>query len=237
MSTLTRSVPFTIERASDDGDGLTLTGYAAVFDKPTRIDSWEGKFDEQIARGAFAASLKRRTPKLQFDHGQHPLVGSMPLGVISKMREDEHGLFVEARLHDNWLIEPVRDAIASGSVDGMSFRFRAIGEMWDESGDVPVRTLTEVELLEAGPVVWPAYEETSVGVRSSELAHLFDLPEEQRTALARALVLGDKSSVAVSQEGDKNDPDEGDEQAVSRSNGMDANSRSRVLALLNITEG
>ena len=60
---LTRSVPFTLERAaSGEGDGLTLEGYGAVFDTPTRIDSWEGTFDEVIARGAFARTLKARTP-------------------------------------------------------------------------------------------------------------------------------------------------------------------------------
>ena len=49
---LIRSVPFEVIRSDDGGDGLTLTGYAAVFDTPTRIDSWEGCFDESIARGA-----------------------------------------------------------------------------------------------------------------------------------------------------------------------------------------
>lgn len=227
--TLTRSVPFALERASEDDDGLTLTGYAAVWDSPTRIDSWEGTFDEKIQRGAFADSLRERTPKLQFDHGHHPLLGSIPLGVVKRMAEDERGLYMEARLHDNWLIQPVRDAIASGSVDGMSFRFRALGEEWDESGATPVRTLTKVELLEAGPVVWPAYDTTTVGVRSADLAHLFDLPEPERVALARALVIG--SSEAVGHEDPT--PDSEEQQAVGRC-GLDPSSRSRALALLDL---
>jgi HK97 family phage prohead protease len=196
---LTRHAPFTLERAAEDGDGLTLTGYAAVFDTPTRIDSArEGRFDEQISRGAFADSLRERTPKLQFDHGQHPMVGSMPLGVIKRMHEDERGLYVEARLHDNWLIQPVRDAIASGAVDGMSFRFSVPqgGDTWDRSGDVDRRTITRATVYEVGPVVFPAYDATSVGVRSADLASLFDLPDDQRLALARALVLGTSEGVA-----------------------------------------
>lgn len=231
--TLTRSVPFTIERADATEDGLTLTGYAAVFGDVTRIDSWEGQFDERIAPGAFEASLSRRTPKLQFDHGKHPLVGSMPLGVIRKAFEDERGLYIEARLHDNWLIEPVRDAIASGAVDGMSFRFRMVEDEWDHSEAMPLRTLTEVEVLEAGPVVWPAYDATSVGVRSDVSAELFDLPESERVALARALVMGDSDAVGA---GDPELIPEDDGQAVGRSD-TSANERSRVLALLNIVEG
>ena len=65
-----------------------------------------------------------------WDHGQHPLIGSIPIGSVESIREDSHptlapegGAHIVARLHDNWLIEPVRDAIKSGSVDGMSFRF------------------------------------------------------------------------------------------------------------------
>jgi len=60
--TLERSVAFEIRAAESDSDGLTLTGYAAVFDNATRIDNWEGMFDEKIARGAFKRSINARTP-------------------------------------------------------------------------------------------------------------------------------------------------------------------------------
>jgi HK97 family phage prohead protease len=188
--TLERSVSFEIRAAEDNQDGLTLVGYAATFDNTTRIDNWEGTFDEKIARGAFKRSINARTPVLQFEHGRHPLLGSMPLGTITKLREDDHGLYVEARLADNWLIQPVRDAIASGAIDGMSFRFQVIKESWSDASAVPVRTLEEVKLMELGPVVFPAYESTSVGVRSASLDELFELPSSDREAIARALVLG-----------------------------------------------
>jgi HK97 family phage prohead protease len=188
--TLERSVSFEIRAAEGDSDGLTLTGYAATFDNTTRIDNWEGTFDEKIARGAFKRSINARTPVLQFEHGRHPLLGSMPLGTITKLREDDHGLYVEARLADNWLIQPVRDAIASGAIDGMSFRFQVIKESWSDASAVPVRTLEEVKLMELGPVVFPAYESTTVGVRSASLDELFELPSDDRQAIARALVLG-----------------------------------------------
>lgn len=184
---LTRSVPFHLERSAADSDGLTLEGYAAVFDSVTRIDSWEGMFDEQIRRGAFAKTLKERTPVIQFDHGSHPLVGSIPIGSVERVAEDDHGVLVKARLHDNWLVHPVRDAIRSGAVDGMSFRFSVVREEWDDSGDVPLRTITELKAPEMGPVVFPAYEATSVGVRS-DIARLLNDPD-LREHLARALIL------------------------------------------------
>ncbi len=163
-------MPFTVERSTEDGDGLTMSGYAAVFNQPARIDSWEGKFDEVILPGAFAETLRNRTPVLMFDHGHHPMIGSIPIGKITQAREDGHGLHVEARLANNWLTQPVRDAIKEGSVTGMSFRFLSDGtkDSWTErKGDVPLREISSTVVPEMGPVVFPAYAGTEVGVRSA----------------------------------------------------------------------
>jgi HK97 family phage prohead protease len=178
-------------RASEDSDGQTLEGYAAVFNEWTDIRDWEGTYRERIAPGAFKKSLRDRTPVLQFEHGSHPLIGSLPLGTLSVAREDRNGLFVRARLSDNWLIQPVRDAIKDKAITGMSFRFRVVADHWekDDAGD-DTRTITEVELLELGPVVFPAYDQTSVAVRS--LVGVLD--DETRAALAHELTAPDPSA-------------------------------------------
>lgn len=189
---VTRALPFQVDSADEDSDGLTLTGYAAVFNTPTRIDSlFEGTFDEVIAPGAFKQTLRGRKPVLQFDHGSHPMIGGLPLGRYEQLSEDEHGLFVRARLSGNWLIQPVRDAIRDGSITGMSFRFSVPEgkDAWDYSRDVPMRTVREVMLFEAGPVVFPAYEETSVDVRAQRMARDLNDPDF-RAELARALLTG-----------------------------------------------
>lgn len=191
---LVRSVLF---RAEPSADGLTLDGYAAVFNTETTIDSWEGTFREQIAPGAFKRTLGQRTPVLQFDHGQHPLIGSLPIGVIRSIEEDSHGLHVRARLSDNWLVEPVRDAIRDGAITGMSFRFRVISDKWSGPKNDQLRTITEVALYEVGPVVFPAYEATSVGVRSRAALDALQDPEV-RAEIARILASGtDLRSLAV----------------------------------------
>jgi HK97 family phage prohead protease len=191
MEPRTRSVRFD---ASTDTDGHTLEGYAAVFDSPTVINSWEGHFVEVIERGAFARTIRGR-PVLQFDHGSHPLFGSMPVGVIEELREDDKGLYVRAALHSGAFFEPLREAIASGSIDGMSFRFTIPedGQTVDTSGELPVHTLTDLDVQELGPVVWPAYKETTVGVRAKELAQIITSDEEIRTELFRALLFAKPS--------------------------------------------
>ena len=218
---LCRSVPFTLTRADDEteGDGLSFEGYGAVFNSPTRIDSWEGTFDEQIAPGAFKKSIRERTPRLQFDHGYHPLIGSIPIGRITDITEDTRGLFVQARLSDNWLVQPIRDAISEGSVDGMSFRFSVVREEWrDKDGKTVkndelmnllwepgergplLRTLKEVKMPEVGPVVWPAYQDTTASVRS-KVIDLGRLSEPaQRRLLAEAVLLADAAERSQAEE-------------------------------------
>lgn len=223
-----RAVEF---RATDEpSDGRTLEGYAAVFRQPALIDSWEGTFEEEIARGAFAKTIADRNPVLQFDHGRDMRTGSVPIGAIQELREDQKGLFVQARLFDNPVVEPIRQAIEGHAIDGMSFRFRVIRDEWrDNKGklvkasEMPIllwepgdrgplkRTIREVELFELGPVVFPAYEATSIGVRSI----LADLGDDERHHLIAELVeeLRGSESDAAPDEGtsDESDapPDEG----------------------------
>ncbi|MFI9344931.1 HK97 family phage prohead protease [Streptomyces sp. NPDC052773] len=207
---LERSAPFQLVRADGDeeGDGRTLTGYAALFDTPTEINSWEGVFTEKIRKGAFRKTIRENTPVMQFDHGRHPLIGSIPIGSITDLREDDQGLYVEGRITDNWLMQPVRDAIAEQSVNGMSFRFEVVREEWrDVNGKLvkpeevydllwmpgdrgPLqRELIELKCRELGPVVFPAYAGTSVSVRARDvadgLAHDDEMTRRIRHSLAR----------------------------------------------------
>lgn len=196
---LIRKVEF---RAEPSPDGLTLEGYGAVFNSDTVIDSWEGQFVERIMPGAFAKTISERMPVLQFDHGSHPLIGSIPLGTITSIREDDHGLKVKARLSDNWLVEPVRDAIREGAISGMSFRFQVVQDEWSRvrAADMPTRTIKEVKLYEVGPVVFPAYDTTSVGVRSRAVLTALTDPEVRHEIVAALLAGTDIESAADSDE-------------------------------------
>lgn len=225
-----RTAPFSLRvggAGAEANDGLTLDGYAAVFNHETIIDSWEGRFREKLSPGSMKKSFSILRPRIQYDHGRHPLIGSIPIAhpVDGYPREEsdpelapDGGAHIVARLADNWLVEPLRDAIAAGSVDGMSFRFSVVRERWyDATGkqirdeerlfdmlrrtwleNVPddellLRDLLEVKVPEMGPAAWPAYEQTSVGVRSRtvtiDLGRLGD-PDQRRT-LARAVLLAD----------------------------------------------
>lgn len=229
---LCRMAAFRVGAAESD-DGFTIDGYAAVYDTPTRIDSWEGVFDEEIAFGAFGRSIRAKLPKMQYDHGQHPLLGSLPLGVWTSAAEERgKGLHVIGRMSDNWLIEPFRQAIADEAVDGMSFRFSVVREDWfdkkgqkveaDEIGRLLVepgtrgplrRVLRELKISEAGPVAWPAYQETSVGVRSQVTIDLGRLTDpDERSKLARAVFTADAAATTDGPPVTADEPDEHSEE-------------------------
>lgn len=224
---LRRSTPFTVTRDGEDdeepGDGLTMEGDAAVFNQLTVIDSWEGRFKEQLLPGSWKKTLREITPRVQFDHGSHPMIGSIPIGTLREAYEDgDRAVHTVTRLLDNWLVQPVRDALAEDAINGMSFRFSVVREEWrhpdgklvrddDELEallwetwirDVPeeellTRSLKEVKVFELGPVVWPAYAGTTVGVRSRTDTLTIDFARldrtEERAKLARAVMLADRA--------------------------------------------
>ena len=172
---------FDFETSVPADDGRTLEGYVAVFNTRARIKDRYGDFDEEILPGAFRASLAKQTPVMQFEHGLDPRVGRVPIGTIQDISEDARGLHVRARLFDNATVEPVRQAIEGGAIKGMSFRFQVPdgGDHWEHRhGEVDLRRIRETGISEGGPVVFPAYDTTTVSVRSL-LAQLD--PDEYRT--------------------------------------------------------
>ena len=181
----TRNVDFQIESSADTSDGRTLDGYAAVFNQPTHIRSWEGDFEETISRGAFDKTLRERKPVMQYNHGRDARIGTVPIGTFDTIEPDSHGLHTVGRLFDHPDVERVRQAMQSGDISGMSFTFSVVRDEWEDGHGVRItdphelerllydagergplrRTIKEVKLREAGPVLYPAYEGTSVGVR------------------------------------------------------------------------
>lgn len=170
------------------GDGLTLDGYAAVFNLPSLPLSFPGvgggrRFREIIHPGAFSKSLSELPDvTLRYQHNLETLpLGRTKSGTL-ELAEDGRGLRVHAQLPDNEWGRPIRDAIARGDISGMSFRFNKVIEKWD--GDT--RHLHEVRL---GPEVsitdYPAYPDTSVAVR--HLAEAADLEPDALADAFRAL--------------------------------------------------
>ena len=149
-----------------EGDSVKVAGYAAVFNEWTNIaDYWQ----ERIAPGAFDKVLGDDV-RFLVNHTGLPLARTKS-GTL-KLTADERGLYVEANLD---MADPDVAALAPklrrGDVGEMSFAFRSGVEEWDESGDMPRRTIKEFsELRDVSAVTHPAYEGTEIGLRSLEAA-------------------------------------------------------------------
>lgn len=184
-------------------DGRTMTGYPIVFDTWTTIDSWEGTFRERVAPTALNRTLRNNggQVKVLFNHGMDPSIGNKPLGKPVRMKPDAIGLDTETPLSETSYNDDLIALMNDGAIDGMSFRFQVVKDEWIRAKDpttkkLPERTITELRLFEFGPVTFPAYEATTVGIRSrtdfdawlgldddkrAQLAELFGISSDLRT--------------------------------------------------------
>ena len=162
----------------DDAEtgGRLMVGVPIVFDEWTEISGWEGHFLERIHPGALGKTLAERSDRVKvlFNHGFDPQIGDKPLGKPSVMEPRADGLYVEVPLARTSYNDDLIELMRSGALDGMSFRFSVTKEQVDDDpvrsdhnpGGLPERTITELRLFEFGPVTFPAYEATTVGVRA-----------------------------------------------------------------------
>jgi len=156
--TLSRKLEF---RAADTGK--TIAGYAAVFNSETDIG---GYFREVIAPGAFRDSLSGDVRAL-IDHNSGRVIGRTTAGTL-RLNEDATGLACEIDLPETTDGLDLATLISRGDISGMSFGFEVTKQTWDETGDIPVRTIEAVNLFEVSVVAFPAYPDTTIALRSLE---------------------------------------------------------------------
>ena len=150
-------------RALDTEDGsIRIGGYAATFNK----EATGLNFREVIAPGAFTRTLKTGNPVfllVNHDMGELPLAATQS-GTL-QLSEDRFGLRMEADLDpSNPRAAEVASALRRGDVNKMSFAFSVAedGQVREEG----LRTLTDLDLYEVSVVTLPAYDSTTVGLRS-----------------------------------------------------------------------
>lgn len=159
-----RCAPLTSVEVRETDDGITVSGYAAVFDS---LSEDLGGFVEEIKRGAFRKVL-RSGPDVRFliNHEGVPLARTT--NDTLRLSEDPKGLRVEADLPDTTQARDLATSISRGDLDQMSFMFtvNADGREWDFDAEPAVRTIFEMSgLFDVSAVTFPAYPATRIGVR------------------------------------------------------------------------
>jgi HK97 family phage prohead protease len=180
-----------------EGDGMTLRGYAAIFNSPSQ----PLPFTETIEPGAFRDSLKSRNDiKLLWNHETGTVLGSTRAGTLS-VSEDATGLLIEAHLPDTQAGRDAATLIKRGDVNAFSFGFRVAngGDTWINSNE---RVLKRVNIHEVSIVSWPAYTATegTASIRSMtdltekilKLAEIRGVSAEELTSALLALESGEE---------------------------------------------
>lgn len=165
---------FNLEIKAVNEDGF-FSGYGAVFGN---ID-W---YNDIILPGAFKNTLakwleKGKLPPVLWNHSTNE-----PIGVYTKIVEDEKGLYVEGKL----LVDDVPKAksthalLKAGAIDGLSIGYRTVKSSYNENTDI--RELIELDLGEISIVTTPANEKSTViSVKSKlEEGELPTLPEFEK---------------------------------------------------------
>ena len=161
-----RTMAFPVElRVDTEGDEPPkIRGHAAVFDK---LSENLGGFREKIAPGAFSRAIKKDDVRALFNHDSNYILGRTKSNTLT-LEEDEKGLAVEIDPPDTQWARDLMVSIKRGDISQMSFGFTVKDDVWEHfEGKDSIRTLKDVNLFDVSPVVFPAYPQTDVKVRSA----------------------------------------------------------------------
>ena len=145
MQTGWASPEFIIKKSN--GVNTKIQGYASVFNV---LD----KHNDTIVKGAFKSSYENQV-KLLWQHDS-----TKPIGIITSMNEDDHGLKIEAEINNN--TQNGLDAsqlIKQRAVSGLSIGFNIKSYDYDEHGH---RTITDLDLMEVSIVTFPANDSATI---------------------------------------------------------------------------
>lgn len=142
---------------------VKVEGHAAIFNERTNIG---GYFEEVIAPGAFSEALNRGDDVVFLvNHEGLPLARTRSKTLT--LSEDDRGLFISTDLRtDDPDVQSIVPKMERGDLDKMSFAFLVEREEWDETGEIPVRTIHQVSLRDVSIVTTPAYDGTDIALRS-----------------------------------------------------------------------
>ena len=177
-------------RAEESGDGLSLRGYATVFDADYEITDALGTYTERVAAGAFTRTLDHGADvRLLINHDGLPLARTKS-GTLA-LAQDDIGLLCDAHLDgESPLVRSLKSAMDRDDIDQMSFAFRVTQQDWND--DYTYRTIREVQLFDVSVVTFPANPATSVSLRTAaSLRGLDDLPDDADPQTVRRLLRGD----------------------------------------------
>jgi HK97 family phage prohead protease len=148
---------------------MVIGGIGSPYGQSARIEGWAEEWDEIVAMGAWRSAITRPDVDVvsTFNHDLNMLLARTSSGTLTLDDPDDKGLVYEATINpDDPNAVGVHARVARGDVSGSSVWFRDEKDQWEEPGEdndleIPVRTILRAELYETGPVVFPAFPQTT----------------------------------------------------------------------------
>jgi hypothetical protein len=164
--------------ADTEDDILTISGLGSPYDQAAHIEGWFEEWDEVVAVGAWRNTISRADADIvsTFNHDLNNLIARTP-GTLD-LEDPDEGLFYEATVNP---ADPnavgIHARVARRDVTGSSVWFRVVKDMWEEPSEdndleVPLRTILKADLYEVGPVVFPAFPQTTSEASAASMRHL-----------------------------------------------------------------
>lgn len=156
-------------RADDDeADAPRISGIGSPYDHVARIQGWSEEWDEVVQSGAWRKTITRDDADIvsTFNHNLNQLLARTTAGTLT-LTDPAEGILYEAQINpDDSQAMDVHARVARRDVTGASVWFRVTKDQWEEPTDdndleVALRTILEAELFEVGPVVFPAFPQTT----------------------------------------------------------------------------
>lgn len=165
MSTTTdvRTLTTDLTTRSSDDNGMTVEGYAMLYDQP----STPMPFVEYIDRGALD-NVDLSKVLLLYGHDLNSVLARSDAENL-QLRADDKGLWFQATLPDTTLGRDTYTNVANGNLKGCSVGFKIGDDKWLQGNDGTVihHIQSFDQLVEVSITPIPAYTETSVDVQRS----------------------------------------------------------------------
>ena len=149
-------------------DSIIVRGYVNAVERDSRaLQTPKGNFVEQVRSGVWQDAIKKNDDiPILLNHNWNRKLGSTKDNL--KLKEDNIGLYAEARILDKDVIEKAKN----NKLGGWSFGFKANTQSWGKTDtDMDRRYLDDITLFEVSVLDntrTPAYYGTSLEARDNE---------------------------------------------------------------------
>ena len=161
-------------------DGNRIVGHAIVFDSRSRD---LGGFIEIIKPSAVDRSLGGDVVAL-YNHDAGAVLGRTPKTL--RLSKDDRGLTFDLDPAPTQAGREALELVRRGDLRGASFGFKTVKDSWSRDGNLTVRTLIDIELLEISLTAMPVYTATDVAL-AARSRQAWQRNQETRSSILKSI--------------------------------------------------